>query len=187
MRLYCITGNLEKAGEIKDVLSKYGVEVVHVDLKLVEIQSDSLEEIAKSSAIEAYEMLKKPLIVEDSGLFVESLGGFPGPFSSYVFKTLGNRGLLKLMKGLKNRKATFKSIIAYCEKGENPTIFTGKALGEIALKERGHHWGFDPIFIPAEGDGRTYAEMGMLEKNKISHRRKALDQLARHLLGKLTR
>ena len=65
-------------------------------------------------AQDAFSKLKKPVIIEDDGLFINSLDGFPGPYSSYVFKTIGNKGILNLLKN--NRKAKFVSIITYCDK-----------------------------------------------------------------------
>jgi XTP/dITP diphosphohydrolase len=181
MELLCVTGNSNKAREVADILSRYGIEVRQADLDLPEVQSDSVEEVARLFAAEAYGRLKAPLIVEDAGLFIEALKGFPGAYSAYVFRTIGNGGILKLMEGLSQREATFRSAIAYCGEGAKVRVFVGEAPGEIALRDRGTYWGFDPIFIPREGDGRTYAEMGKEVKDGISHRRKALDKLAAYL------
>jgi XTP/dITP diphosphohydrolase len=173
---------LNKAKEVALVLESFRIDVEHVNLRLTEIQSDSLEEIAKASALEAVHRTGKPVIVEDSGLFIDSLNGFPGPFSSYVQKTIGNKGILKLIRGIDDRKASFKSVVGYCDRKGKALSFTGDVLGKISHKERGKLWAFDPIFIPDEGRGKTYAEMGTVEKNRISHRRRALESFAKWYL-----
>jgi len=85
------------------------------------------------------------LIIEDDGLCIDSLDGFPGPYSSYVHKTIGNSGILQLLK--KNRNAKFISTIVYCDK-KSLEFFEGKLDGTISQSEKGKGWGYDPIFIP---------------------------------------
>ena len=120
-------------------------------------------------------------MVEDAGLFIEALKGFPGPYSSYVYKTLGVQGILKLMEGVKRREAYFLSAIAYAEPGLEPKVFLGKVEGFIVPEARGSKgFGFDPIFQP-KGSEKTFAEMGVEEKNRFSHRAKALSALAEWL------
>ena len=80
-----------------------------------EIQSDSLKEIAKSSVINAYKRTHLPIFVEDAGLFIDALNGFPGPYAAYVYKTIHNSGILNLMENTKDRQAEFQSVIAYCD------------------------------------------------------------------------
>ncbi len=96
-----------------------------------EIQSDNIKEIAENCATKAFNRCHLPLIVEDAGLFVDALEGFPGPYSAYVYKTIQNKGILKLMKNIKNRKATFCSAIVYCSRETGPLLFEGEAKGEI--------------------------------------------------------
>ncbi|MEM0351350.1 MAG: XTP/dITP diphosphatase, partial [Archaeoglobaceae archaeon] len=142
-----------------------------------EPQGSSLEEIAIKSAKNLAREINSPFFIEDSGLFIESLNGFPGPYSSYVFKTIGNDGILKLMEGVENRKAYFKAVIAYFD-GSKILTFDGIVYGEIAREMRGKKgFGFDPIFL--YGD-RTFAEMGE-EKNLVSHRRRALEKFFKYL------
>ncbi len=178
LKITFVTSNSNKAREVAQILGSFRIDVKHVDLRLTEIQSDSLEEIAEASALEATNRVGKPVIVEDSGLFIKSLNGFPGPFSSHVQKTIGNRGVLKLMEGLDDREAIFKSVVAYCDEKRRALSFTGEVPGKISYEERGKVWAFDPIFIPDENGDKTYAEMGPVEKNRISHRRRALEKFA---------
>lgn len=170
--LTLLTGNENKFREIKNFLSKYSVDLDFVDLDIYEIQSENIEEIILNFINEAYKILKKPIIAEDSGLFIRSLKGFPGPYSSYVFKTIGNEGILKLMDGIQDRYAEFKCALAYKD-DLNERIFIGISEGYISKSIRGKGWGFDPIFIPKESS-LTFGEMSIEEKNKYSHRGKAL-------------
>ncbi|WP_457619849.1 XTP/dITP diphosphatase [Methanopyrus sp.] len=178
MKVLFATGNIGKYREAKRILARYGIEVERVDIDYPELQSDSLEEIAAYGARHCAESLGRSVIVEDSGLFVEALNGFPGPYSAYVFDTIGNEGILKLLEGEENREAKFISVVGYCEPGGRPVTFTGEVRGRIAEEPRGEEgFGYDPIFIP-EGEDRTFAELGVEEKCKISHRTRALERFA---------
>lgn len=176
-----ITGNKNKEKEIRTLLSKFKIDLEVMDLDLPEIQSDSIEEIAMDYARKAYEIIKKPLICEDTGLFIDILKGFPGPYSSFVFKTIGNEGILKLMKDEEKRKARFVSVIAYKD-SKNEMTFVGEAIGSITNEKRGLGWGFDPIFMP-DGSTKTFGEMDVEEKNEFSHRGKAAAKFAEWYLN----
>jgi XTP/dITP diphosphohydrolase len=150
------------------------------EFKNLEIQNDNIIEIATYSAIDAKRKVKGPIFVEDSGLFIKSLRGFPGPYSSYVFKTIGCTSILNLLKDYHNREAEFRSVIAYTdnEMKNNVKIFVGSVLGKITTKTiGGKGFGFDPIFIPNNQE-KTFSEMELREKNKFSHRGKSLREFA---------
>jgi XTP/dITP diphosphohydrolase len=179
--VFFITGNFHKFNEVRSVLSPLGITVGMLRIKGNEIQSDNTNEIAENSAIEAFNRCKLPLIVEDAGLFVDALEGFPGPYAAYVYKTIRNKGILKLMENVKERKATFCSSIVYCDQKIGTKLFEGGAKGEITLTERTEEgksgFGFDPIFQPLGGK-KTFAEMTINEKNQVSHRAKAVTKFA---------
>ncbi|EEB73636.1 XTP/dITP diphosphatase [Thermococcus sp. AM4] len=176
MRLAFITSNPGKVEEAKKYFEPLGVEVYQLSIAYPEIQADTLEEVAEYGAEWLAERTEGPFFLDDSGLFVEALKGFPGVYSAYVYKTLGYNGILKLLEGESNRRAYFKSVIAYWD-GELH-IFTGRVDGEITEEARGSGgFGFDPIFKP-EGFDRTFAEMTTEEKNEISHRGRALRAFA---------
>lgn len=166
--------NQHKYEEVRSILAPHGVSVEFAKAELVEVQSDSLEEIAREKAKSAYAKVGRPVIVEDDGLFIDALAGFPGPYSSYVFKTVGNAGIIKLLEGSRNRSAHFLSIIAYHD-GRDVRLFEGSVEGKIAEKPAKGGWGYDPIFVPASAKS-TFAELA--NKNDYSHRRKALDGFA---------
>ena len=180
--IFFATNNINKFNEARKILGRYKIAVGMIRVKTLEIQSESLEEIAKTSAIHAFKQCGLPLIVEDAGLFVEALNGFPGPYSSYVYKTIGNEGLLKLMEKNANRKAKFQSVVAYfSEELDAPICFKGEVVGEITQEPRREShfgFGFDPIFKPVNSK-KTFAEMSIAEKNKYSHRARALGKFAK--------
>jgi XTP/dITP diphosphohydrolase len=172
------TGNIHKFMEARPVLAEYDVAVGMLRAKTLEIQSESLEEIALTSVTEAFRNCRLPIIVEDAGLFIQGLNGFPGSYAAYVYKTIGNKGVLKLMEGIEDRTANFQSVIAYLSAGlKSPLCFVGKVTGEIVKEERASGnmsgFGFDPIFRPCTSQ-KTFAEMSLEMKNKHSHRARAL-------------
>ena len=180
--VFFATNNINKFNEARKVLGEYGIAAGMLRVKNLEVQSDSLEEIARASVADAFERCHLPIIGEDAGLFIEALNGFPGPYAAYVYKTIGNNGLLKLMRDIENRKARFQSVIAYLSaKTESPICFDGEVAGEIVeeekRKDRESGFGFDPIFKPVNS-ARTFAEMDTAEKNKCSHRARALRKFA---------
>ncbi len=180
--IFFATDNINKFNEARKILAEYEIAVGMLRVKTAEIQSDSLEEIAKTSATGAFRKCNLPVIVEDAGLFVNALSGFPGPYAAYVYKTIGNKGLLHLMENRENRTAVFQSVIAYYAADlESPICFKGEVLGEITKEERRGDdksgFGFDPIFKPS-GNSRTFAEMSVAEKNGFSHRAKATRRFA---------
>jgi len=174
--LFFATSNNHKFQEAKIILDNFGINLGFFKCKLEEIQSNSLKEIAEKKAIQAFQKCKKPIIVEDDGLFIESLNGFPGPYSSYVFKTIGNSGILQLLK--QHRRAKFVSVISFYGK-KNHESFESKIEGKISKSIMGIGWGYDPIFIPLKST-KTFAQ----SKNKISHRFKALKKFSNWYLHK---
>jgi XTP/dITP diphosphohydrolase len=179
--VFLATGNFHKFDEARRILGEYGIAAAMLRVKAVEIQSESLAEIAKASALDAYSRCHLPVIVEDAGLFVNALKGFPGPYAAYVYKTISNPGMLKIMENVKDRKATFRSVIAYYDGHSEPLCFEGKAAGTIAHAEMWGElktgFGFDPIFQPA-GSRKTFAEITIEEKNVFSHRANAVRKFA---------
>lgn len=176
MKIKLITGNKNKAREIEEILKEYGIKIEIKKIKIEEIQSENLEEIILNSIRKSFEIEKERMISEDSGLFIKALKGFPGPYSSYVYKTIGNKGILKLMEKIKEREAKFLCFLAYKDK-KIEKIFIGEAKGKISYEIKGKGWGFDPIFIP-ENYNKTFGEMELKEKNKCSHRGIAVRKFA---------
>lgn len=175
------TSNLHKFNEAKIIFEKNapGIALKHFQFSHNEIRSDSVGEIAEEAASAAYIQSKKPAFVEDTGLFIDSLNGFPGTYSAWVQGKIGNKGLLKLLENEKSRKAKFKTCIAFYD-GKSMKIFGGGCDGEISENERGKSgFGYDSIFIPKD-ETSTFAENIEL-KNKYSHRYKSLLELIKYL------
>ena len=184
--LYVATSNEHKLREIRHIIVKNvggDVEVHSAPIRSkIEIQSEDLRKIVAYAASILMVMNKeRPLLLEDSGLFINSLKGFPGPYSSYVYETIGPEGILKLMEKEPDRSAYFKCVAAcVCE---DDTIVTseGVVYGEIATELRGSRgFGFDPIFVP-KGYGKTFAELPENLKNEISHRARAFVNLLKKM------
>jgi XTP/dITP diphosphohydrolase len=178
---FFVTGNVHKFNEARRALAKYKISTAMLNLETVEIQDDNLENIARVSAIDAAKKSNLPVFVEDAGLFITALNGFPGPYSSYVYRTMGTRGILKLMGNEKNRDAYFLSAVAFStpQDQSDPKTFVGRIEGRITHEEKGKQgFGYDPIFEPLGGNGKAFAEMTTIEKNKYSHRAQALSKFA---------
>ncbi len=168
-----VTHNRHKFEEMKKILP----ELEMIEMEYPEIQANTLEEVVDFSLEYLSGIIGENFIIDDSGLFIDSLNDFPGVYSAYVFDTLGNEGILKLMEGKTHRDAYFKTIIGIRFEGINYKL-VGICHGKIAEEPRGANgFGYDPIFIP-EGKEKTFAEMSTEEKNKISHRGKAMRKLA---------
>jgi XTP/dITP diphosphohydrolase len=145
--------------------------VSHIPLDIPEIRSDDIVEISRQKAKYAYDHLHTPLIVDDTSFSIDILNKFPGPYAAYVLNTIGNKGILKLMTGEKERGAHFTTVIAYADH-RGIRDFSGSIHGTIVTIPRGTGgFGYDSIF---EVEGQTLAELPLQEKNKISHRALAL-------------
>ena len=173
------TSNENKFQEAERILSNLGVQINFFKTTLEEIQSDNLSDIAQQKAIDAYNRIQKPVIIEDDGLFIESLNGFPGPYSSYAYDTIGNKGIMNLLGNSEVRDAKFVSIIAYCDESFNPKLFESSIPGKISSTIENGGWGYDPIFIP-DGESKTYANVS--DKDKFSHRAASLKKFSNWFL-----
>lgn len=183
MQINLVTSNLGKVKEFKAYLEP-DIKINHIKKEYKELRSDNPEEIARESAQRLANELKKPVVVEDSGLFIKALNDFPGTCSAYIHKRIGLKGILKLMENIDDRECTYKSAIAYCEPGKKPISFLGTEKGTISKEIKGSHgFGHDPIFMPG-GSNKTYGEIENCESLK-KFRRKAAERLRHYLLEEL--
>lgn len=185
MKLSFITTNKHKVDEAEGILKPFGIEIEQIDMEYDENHDESIETIAKKAAKQMADELKKPIVLEDTGIFFEAYNNFPGALPKFVYNSIGYEGIFKLLEG-KSRKAYFKSIVAYCEPKKEPLLFAGICRGEIS--EKIYHLNknclpYERIFIAA-GDTKTASHLTLEEKNKISHRAKAFIQLGKHLKEK---
>jgi len=180
--IFFATGNINKFNEARCIFSSHGFALAMLRVKGDEIQSDNLKEIARAAVANAFKLSKAPIFVEDAGLFINALNGFPGPYAAYAYKTLHNSGILKLMQNVEDRSAVFQSTVAYLDETLcEPLFFEGESRGEITTSEvipKGKSvFGFDPVFRPTES-AKTFAEMNIEEKNRFSHRASAMRKMA---------
>ncbi len=160
------TTNKYKIKSAESVLNKYGIKVIGQEVEVPEIQSNSPEEVIIDKVTKCYEIVKKPLIAMDSGLFIESLGGFPGVYTKYVLETIGEEGLMTLANTMPNCKAYVQRMIGYTD-GTSVEIFSSKGHGEIINEKRGDDgYNYDFIFYVPEKN-KTLAEMSHEDRVKV--------------------
>ena len=192
-RIILSTGNVHKVNEIKGILKDMPFEVVTKDdlgyqnFDVVEDGSTLLENAFKK-AEELHKLTKGIVIADDTGLYVDALNGEPGVFSArYAGENAtyaeNNQLLLNKLKDVLKEKRTahFKTVIAVVLEDGSKLMAEGICRGSIAFRQRGNRgFGYDPLFV-VEGTDKTFSEMTDEEKNKISHRAKALINLKNKL------
>ncbi len=168
-----VTSNTNKWQEAQRIL---GFALERSELELVELQAESVAAVALAKAQAAYEQLRRPVIVEDAGVELLALGGFPGPFIKYWEQQGGLTSICRAADGLADRRIRAVCALGICsERGSE--VVVGAVDGMLSLQPRGHAgFGWDAIFVP-QGEGRTFGEMSPAEKDARSHRRKAWELL----------
>jgi XTP/dITP diphosphohydrolase len=180
--IYFVTGNKNKFNEVFKIFQNENLnyELHQKDIDTVEIQANNIKDVALFKLKSVKEKIEGSFFIEDAGFFVDlPLNGFPGVYSSYVMKTIGNEGILKLIHDINDTKAHFSAFIAlYFQPLNRIFTFEGEVKGKLSKTIRGEHgFGFDPIFIPDTLPNSTFAELSTNEKNKVSHRSIALNKL----------
>ncbi|OBZ70471.1 Inosine triphosphate pyrophosphatase [Grifola frondosa] len=176
-----VTGNANKLREVRAILSESHIELNSQDLDSKYTLQGSTREVAIAKCRRAAELLGGPCITEDTALCFEALNGLPGPYIKYFLKDLGHEGLNKLLVGFPTTAAWALCTFAYSAgPGTEPILFEGRTDGHIVPARGDGKFGWDPVF-EAEDTGKTYAEMEPAQKNKISHRYRALDKLQAYL------
>ncbi|MFH1295123.1 MAG: non-canonical purine NTP pyrophosphatase [bacterium] len=172
------TTNKYKIRSAESVLSKYGIKVLGENIEVHEIQSDSPEEVIIDKVKKCYEIIKKPLIAMDSGLYIEEFNGFPGVYTKYVNESIGEKGLLALISSISNRRAFVQRMIGFSD-GSNVEVFNSKGYGELLTEKRGDDgYTYDFVFYVPE-IGKTLAEMTSDERVTVWG--DAWDQLGKRL------
>ncbi len=184
------TGNSGKLAEARHYFEPLGFTVEQFLIngeppEIIEPQADDLVTVAHSKISQGLALLAgagradSALLVEDAGLFIDELGGFPGVYSASILGQIGLDGILALLEGREQRTAQFGCCAAMWD-GERMLIGEGTCAGVIATEARGEHgFGYDPLFIPDEAgaNGLTYAQMSPAQKEQASHRARAYEQL----------
>lgn len=174
--LTVVTGNLSKFREFQAILGKSLI-LKNKKLDLTEPKTLSQEEVAISTAKQAYEILKEPLITDDTGIFFANYHNFPGTYTKFLLQTLGFDGLKRLIS-VENSKAFYQTTLCYTD-GKRYKTFQGKLEGNLSLSASpiyNKDWGYDSIFIPS-GANKFFSEFSLEDRIQISHRAKAIEKL----------
>jgi XTP/dITP diphosphohydrolase len=182
MELGLVTSNADKVRELAAALEPAGHTVAQRALEYPEVQAATLAEVVEFGLERlAQRHAGEALLIDDAGLFVDALGGFPGVYSRYAYDTIGPAGVLTLLGDGAERSAEFRCVLGLLLPDGGRQQFRGRCYGRITRAPRGDGgFGYDPVFVPA-GDERTFAEMPLAEKNAVSHRGRALAALAAYL------
>ncbi len=171
------TSNKNKLREFEHIL---GTKLRQADLSLSEAQAIDVEEVIGEKARSAYRLVGKPVLVEDTGLYIAAWNSFPGALVKWLLSAVGRTGIIRMLAMEKNREAFAKTAVGFYD-GMEVHIFIGKVRGSIPNAARGESgFGWDPIFVP-RGHSKTFAELGPKAKNRISMRSKALRKLKAYL------
>jgi len=176
--IYFVTGNIYKYKEVLDLFNKENInyQLKQIDIETIEIQADTIKEVALFKLNSIKGQIDGSYFIEDAGFFVDyPLNGFPGVYSSYVMKTISNKGILRLIDDFEKTQAHFISVIAlHFQPLDKNFVFEGIVHGKISKTIKGSFgFGFDPIFLPNVNPNKTFAELTIDEKNKVSHRGQA--------------
>ena len=177
MTIRFVTNNDNKLKEVQKLLSE--AEVIPAKLKIDEIQTDDVEKLVKDKLLKAFKKVGRPVFVEHTGLYIESLNSFPGGLTQEFWDKLEADRFSKLLGSLESTKAIAKTTIGYCD-GKKIYFFDGEVAGEIAPEPRGNRdFQWDCVFIP-DGYQKTFSELGE-KKNEISMRKIAFDKFNKYL------
>jgi len=172
-----VTGNRHKLREAERIL---GFRPASEDLKLPEIQSLDLVEVLRAKGDEAWRRLAQPLVVEETGLALAALAGFPGPLIKWMLEAVGAAGIARTAHALGDPRATARCALLYHD-GDGTIVAEGITPGQLVAEPRGGGgFGWDPVFVP-EGRHETYAELRAEEKDRVGHRGRAWRNLERAL------
>jgi non-canonical purine NTP pyrophosphatase (RdgB/HAM1 family) len=172
-QLLFVSSNPGKVRELEAIL---GAPVAQLDLDLPEIQALDVAEVARHKALAAFERAGRPVVVEDTGLYIDALGGLPGALVRWFLATIGPAGICALLPAGADRSARVRTAVALCA-GGTVEVFTGETAGVIVPMPVGEGgFGWDPVFQPTGATG-TFAQMVPAERAVYSMRRQALERL----------
>jgi non-canonical purine NTP pyrophosphatase (RdgB/HAM1 family) len=169
-----VTGSADKVSEVERIMQ---AQIEHCQLDLPEIQAVDVEQVVSYKAKYAYEELgqQRPVLIEDTGLYIEAWNGLPGALIKWFVERIGGLGICRMLQGFPNKNAWAKTVVATYD-GELK-IFVGEVHGRIADRPAGNEgFGWDKVFIPA-GSDKTFGEMSPEEKDRYSMRRLAVEHM----------
>lgn len=180
-KLFIVTGNKSKLLEFRAILEPLGFTVENRKFELVEPKTFDQREVAIATAKQAFTLLKKPVITDDTGIFFENYNNFPGTYTKFLFPAIGIDGIRRLMR-INNKKAYFQTTLCFYD-GKTIETFQGQLKGRITLDASGKFnpdWSYDTMFIPNDAK-KHFSEFTLEERKQISHRSKAINKLLKFL------
>lgn len=178
--LVLVTGNRSKLAEAQRLAGAAGQRLEAIEVDLPEIQSLDMEEVLRAKARQAWESVGRPLVVEETGLELVALNGFPGPLVKWMLAAVGGDGIARTALALAEPRAKAVCLLMWTD-GARTLLARGETAGDLVLPPRGGNgFGWDPVFRPA-GEARTYGELADLEKDRIGHRGRAWRDLLTQL------
>lgn len=172
-----VTSNAGKRREAERIL---GGAIETADIDLPEIQSLDMSEVLRAKADEAWRHLKRPLIVEETGLEIHAMNGFPGPLVKWMLEAVGAEGVARVAAAFDNQGVTARCSVLYRD-ADGDVVATGETVGTLVLPPRGTRgFGWDPVFLP-DGETQTYGELPADRKDSIGHRGRAWRALIERL------
>jgi non-canonical purine NTP pyrophosphatase (RdgB/HAM1 family) len=172
-----VSGN---PGKIAEARLAAGADLAAAEMDLPEIQSLDMLEILRGKAAAAWEALRRPVVVEEAGLELAALNGFPGPLVKWMLTAMGAEGIARIAAAMGDARAVARCLLLYKD-GDEEIVAEGTTAGTLVLPGRGGHgFGWDPVFLP-DGESRTFAELDGREKLAVSHRGKAWREMMRRL------
>ena len=169
--IYFVSSNKHKIGEIRAIAHEFGIKIIPRSMELKE-EGNKLEQIAKFKADYAWSKIRKPLFVEDTGVYFNAYDNFPGHTAKRTFYSLGLKGLMRLVKSVKNRRAVFKTVICFKPSKNKSKIFSGELHGTLLTKFSGLKKDvlpYEKMFVP-NGFSKALALIDRKDKNEFSHR-----------------
>jgi inosine triphosphate pyrophosphatase len=186
-----VTGNAKKLEEVQRIMGMHRLpEVVDSSRRyrltsrkvdLPELQGEPVE-VAKAKCAAAVMEVGGAVVVEDTSLCFNALNGLPGVYIKWFLEKCGHDGLNKMLASFEDKTAYAQTVVAFCPgPGKDVSVFDGRTNGKIVPARGKLDFGWDPVFEPDEGEGKTYAEMSKEGKDLISHRNRAFVQLREYL------
>lgn len=179
LKIRFISDNPFQIQEARTILAQSKIEVIPINLKIAELQTEDSARLIKDKAIRAFQKIGRPLFVEHTGIYVNYLNQLPGGLTEIFWQKLEADKFTELFGNTADTSLFAKTVIGYID-GKKFYVFEGQIAGSIAKEPRGDRdFQWDCIFVP-EGYKKTFAEMGE-KKNEISMRKIALDKLSKFL------
>lgn len=167
----------QSKGKIREIERIVGYSLQHSEIDLIEIQSVEVEEVVGFKVRLAYERLGRPVMVEDTGLYIKAWEGLPGALIKWFVRCVGEPGICRMMENYSDRTAWAKTVVATYDGCAEPRLYVGRTEGQIAFKPAGTGgFGWDKVFIP-DGAAKSFGEMSPEEKDAYSMRRQAFAEL----------